>query len=209
MPTATGTAWRAYELANLLHNLLRKFAAGRGTRSRTSSRAICRSATWQSTMAMAREGTAAASGEPQSSPKRLCEGGDGNDGEVDRPLTFALLQQALHQNQLEITNSFQESLQGFNHRVAAVEASIEGHVNQTTRLLQAMAESTPLPKSTRTTRTSSKGLSCLKASSPPQALQRGPVRKHRKAGEKATAPPSSLGAMTRTKLQKTPYACKP
>ena len=77
------------------------------------------------------------SGEPQSSPKRLREGGEGDQ---DRPLTYSLLQQALHQNQLEITNSFQESLQGFNFRVAAVEASIEGHVNQTTRLLQAMTD---------------------------------------------------------------------
>ena len=78
-----------------------------------------------------------ASGEPQSSPKRLREGGD---TDPEPPLTYSLLQQALHQNQVEITNSFQESLQGFNFRVAAVEPSIEAHVNQTTRLLQAMTD---------------------------------------------------------------------
>ena len=31
-------------------------------------------------------------GEPQSSPKRLREGGETNDDDADRPLTFALLQ---------------------------------------------------------------------------------------------------------------------
>ena len=82
------------------------------------------------------EGSSAA-GEPQSSPKRLRES---VESETDRPLTYALLQQALHQNQLDITHSFQESLHGFNQRVASVEASIEEHVGQTTKLLQAMTD---------------------------------------------------------------------
>ena len=53
-----------------------------------------------------------------------------------------------------------------------------------------MPWSTLLPKLTRTTQTSSRDLSCPRASSPPRVLQRGPVQRHQR---KTTAPAIIIG----------------
>ena len=153
---------------------------------------------------MAMEGSSAA-GEPQSSPKRLRES---TESEPDRPLTYALLQQALHQNQLDITHSFQESLHGFNQRAASVETSIEEHVGQTTKLLQAMTDRHCALEHTvaRVDKTNSgilQRLELLEGKFATASFTTGPSTRTSDGEQKATVPRSSSGDSTPTKPLKT------